>query len=126
MKTTTRFIADDGKEFEEENECKKHEHKLKNNNFNTTVLLFDKCGRRLPLTKANVAACVFIVCKTNEAARYLFEEFSDCYLPWVVLGKAARGSWYFDYKSDTWIDVKKILKLAEVIKKVTKQKEELK
>ena len=74
MRVIKTYIADDGKRFDSEYECMEYEEKLRSNKFADSAFLFDQDGKKLPLTGDGFEQAYFIICKTEEAADYLYEE----------------------------------------------------
>lgn len=125
MITKITYIADDGKVFKDEYECRKYERQLRSNPYKDTALLFDDCGNPLPLTDESVQKASFIYCKDDDAANFMHEEFGrDWLLPWgnyhsVVCASA--GCWIYDSERDEWISVNEVLKTAEIIQRIMKK-----
>lgn len=112
------YIAEDGKEFEYERECAEYEAQIRAKEFKDTAMLFDSEGNPLPLTSTGFETCYFILCRTDEAARYMEEEFGNWVNPWC--GRDASpikaGCWIF--YNEYWQDAKDLLKIADIAREI--------
>lgn len=125
MYTKTTYFADDGTAFESKGECLEYERKQRMSPYKDTAFLFDECGNLLPLTDEGFQKAIFIYCKDNEAAGYMFEEFSRNWRTpwgnWATTLCASSGCWMYDDERDKWIPADDILKTAEIIQKIMKK-----
>ncbi len=118
MTVVKTYIAEDGKKFDDEWECVEYERELKSNQFKDVAFLFDDEGHQLPLTDAGFEDCMFIVCKTDEAAAYMYNEFCTGYfLPWGCADEAKAGMWISI--NDNWRELEEFLPLAKVAIKIS-------
>lgn len=113
---TTIYIADDGKQFEYEDECLAYEKEIRIKRFSNAIFIFDEEGKQLEFNKSNFEISYYILCKTKEAAAYMYNEFCDYDLPWGTLEEISAGLWYYD--GDEWLPVDGILEKARIIKKI--------
>lgn len=97
------YIADDGKEFDNEDDCEIYEWKLKHMHLNE-ICFYDKDGNKLydaysEDTYNNAERIVVpnenAVKELQEFARYTgyccYEDITEC------------GEWYFNYKKETFV-----------------------
>ena len=125
MRQVTTYYADDGKAFTKRRECEEYEAAIKANKFKDTAFLFNTCGDPLPLTDKGFQEAVFIYCKDDDAAEYMFETFGSGYItPWGNYPKvvcASAGCWMYQDGRDEWVSANEILKDAEIIQKIMKK-----
>lgn len=117
MRKEIIYYADDGTKFDDEYECEEYEQKIKSNKFKDTALLFDEYGKRLYLTSDGYESAVYIVCKTSEAAEFIYEQMGhSLYTPWdSYRATPCAGCWKWDNDVDKWVSVEELLKEAEDI-----------
>lgn len=115
MRVETRYYANDGTRFDTRLECEEYEQKVESDKFKDTALLFDEDGKPLYLTSDGYESAIYIVCKTDEAAQFVYKQMGHClYTPWDSYGVIPRaGCWKWDNDVDKWVPVKELLKEAE-------------
>lgn len=112
MKTIVTYVADDGAIFQTEWECSDYEAKLRAEEFTNTAFLFNNNGERMPLSSDSFEKAFFIFAKTERAAAYLKEEFSDWDNPWTNKAPQA-GIWW--YNGEHWQPAEEITAIAKII-----------
>lgn len=115
MRVETTYIADDGTTFKTELECEEYEANLRVNKFKDAVILLDYKGAPLPISEIGFMNAHIVLCKTNEAANYVQDEFGDIDHLWLGIEPTA-GCWCF--YGGRWHPADEILKIADFIKKV--------
>lgn len=95
------YIADDGKEFENYDDCLKYECKTLEERFKEEFFLFDNKGNLLPLNSNSYAEAKYLLCKTEEASRALSHVIEESW-GFEVPGKNLVGCWIFSDKLCYW------------------------
>ena len=107
MTTVIEYVADDGTVFEYEDDCLFYEFSLYVDKYKDDILLFNDNGERMGFTCDNLREqlerCHWLIVRTNEAAAFLYDEFSDITLPWRQNEKVNAGLWTFDENISCWI-----------------------
>lgn len=117
MTTQIIYIAEDGKTFNNEEECYKYELSLKSAQFCNEAFLYDEEGRPLPLTDEGFSDAFFIKCKTDEAAQFMKDAFTGNWVsPWDSR-PAMAGCWIFrDYI--WWQPIDEFLAMYDIAKNI--------
>lgn len=101
------YVALDGTEFEDKEECKEYEMTLKVNRFANFVRFCDGNLESLPLTPEGFDNALYIRIDDAEAMAFV-EELADSigqYAPWEyndAILTATTGLYYFDDDQDGW------------------------
>ena len=106
MTEKTIYIAFDGKEFEDDNECKRYESKELQNKYGESLFVYDKDGKKISLGE-DYRLCQYsqyITCKTKEAFDYLNEIFDHCVSTIDYDGKFP-ASFYYNFGINEWEDI---------------------
>lgn len=116
----TVYIADDGKEFDNEYDCKIYDYKLKIKN--NTIIMFDKEGKELDSSNdMNIEYCHYIKVKTYKDLEIL-QEIYEC-TGFTVPEEI--GEFYYG-DGDTWYLIdNKIKELEEELNKLKNIKEKM-
>ena len=92
----TVYIADDGKKFDDEYDCKMHDYELKIKN--NTIIMLNEEGYKLDSSNdENIEYCYYIKVQTDKDLEILQKIYE--YTGFTVPNKL--GEFYFD-DSDTW------------------------
>lgn len=123
MTEKTVYVAFDGKEFEDYNECERYESKELQEKYGKDLLVYNNDGELIPLGEDYRLAqdSAFIICKTEEALDYLSK----------VLQGYANGidgyegkfpvSFYYDFHKNKWEEIAPSIKeLQEEIDTLSK------
>lgn len=119
--TITRYIADDGKVFDDAYECKEYEGSLHAHD----VSFFKYCGdvikKMLPTTSDCVSSCEIIVVKTIKGAGWVHESFNDNGIksPFDKTGEFKTGIFVYNEYEDDWDD------WEEYFKRMTAKNEQM-
>ena len=106
MKEKTIYIAFDGKEFEDENECERYESKELQNKYGESLFVYNKDGKKISLDE-DYRLCqdsYYITCKTKEALDYLNKIF-DGYVNTIDYDGKFPASFYYDFTADRWKEI---------------------
>ena len=105
MTEKTIYIAFDGKEFEDYNECKRYESKELQDKYGKDFLLvYDENGELITLDN-DYCLCkdsVYVVCKSEEALAYLNKTFYDNITNKIYYEGNFPASFYYDFTTDKW------------------------
>lgn len=83
MRTIITYVAEDGKQFRDEDECLAYETELRNAKFAANITFFDSDGKTLSLSEDGFLSAKFILCRTKEATQFLQDEYGpNYYTPW--------------------------------------------
>lgn len=95
----TIYVAEDGKQFRDKEECRIHEANL----FKDRIFLFNKQGKRLPLTRDGLTESDILICSDDKAASFLFDMFQNNFiLPWNKKSNVTAGTWQWRTENDYW------------------------
>ena len=105
------YIANNGREFGDKEECLKYEKSL--NDF----LMFDTQGRKVN----SMYDCSILIIKTDEAAQTFARIYGSGYtLPWDE-DYATSGAWFWSDETDSWITYDYVVDTVHIIDKIRKQ-----
>lgn len=103
MYEVTKYVADDGKEFEDEEECLEYEQLQKLASIDRQFLMLDARFNKVENPVRDFDEVVYIYVWTDEAAKKLHEvlgrEWPD---PWDYYHTTA-GVWFMCEERDRWI-----------------------
>lgn len=110
------YIAFDGKEFTDEDECLEYETELNFGAFKDHVFLFDDKRRPMPFSLVNFEACFYVsINDDSAAASFVTAMEAEGYteLP------RAKGVYEYNSRKDEWDDLReKLTDLTELIEEL--------
>lgn len=104
MEIVTKYIAKDGQEFIDEDDCLEYERLLALRDITEEYLFIDFYGDEMDNDSIieNFSDIKYIFVKTDEAAEALQDLLTEnCDTPWDHCGCIA-GAWVFDHNYDRW------------------------
>lgn len=107
MTEKTIYIAFDGKEFEDENECERYESKELPDKYGKDLLVYDKEDELIPLDNDYRLSrnSAYVVCKSDEALGYLNKVFYDNRVNNIVYEGNFPASFYYNFETDEWEEI---------------------
>lgn len=111
MKEITKYVADDGTIFEDEDECYEYELKLKITNLKDRVRLFDNTLTELPLTAENFEDYYYIAIHDTTAIaeiKAICDDNPNIYHPWFPMRggcKEEQGLYMYNESNETWYNL---------------------
>ena len=103
MYEVTKYIADDGREFDDEEECLEYEQRMALAIINGQFLMLDDRFNVVDNPVYNFDEVTYIYVKTDEAARQLHETLTrEWTVPWDNYPKSA-GVWFKCEERDRWV-----------------------
>lgn len=109
MTEKTIYIAFDGKEFEDENECERYECKELKNKYGNELLVYDNNGKLLPFDNDNdyhlSQNSVYVVCKSEEALNFLNTKFGANRVNEIYYEGNFPASFYYNFEIDEWEEI---------------------
>ena len=107
MTEKTIYIAFDGKEFEDENECERYESKELEDKYGKDLLVYDNNGKLLPFNNDYYLSqnSVYVVCKSEEALNFLNKTFNDNRVNKIDYNGNFPASFYYDFMTDKWEEI---------------------
>lgn len=116
MTEKTVYIAFDGKEFADEEECLDYENELNFKIFKDHVFLFDSARKPMPFSIANFEACLYVSINDDRAAvSFVAAMEAEGYteLP------RAKGMYEYNTRKDRWENLQeKLTDLTELIEEL--------
>ena len=106
MKEKTVYIAFDGEEFEDYNECERYESKELQNKYGESLFVYNEDGKKISLDE-DYRLCqdsYYITCKTKEALDYLNKIF-DGYVNTIDYDGKFPASFYYDFTANRWKEI---------------------
>lgn len=114
MEEITMFRANDGKMFDDEDECRDYESELAIGAINGQIALFSGSRKQLPLTRQSVDEALYARIDTEEAFDWFKDALYDIGAPTEGLywyGEPDIYMWDADaIVNDTWLSWNKIVK----------------
>ena len=107
MTEKTVYIAFDGKEFDNEYDCREYELNTKLKDIGDDLLLYDKNGKKIEKIDNQLLAesIDYIVVKSEKAYEYFVEQM-DCFgLNYPDYYNSPICSYYYDYDENEWINI---------------------
>ena len=106
MKEKTVYIAFDGEEFEDYNECERYESKELQNKYGESLFVYNEDGKKISLDEDDRLCqdSYYITCKTKEALDYLNKIF-DGYVNTIDYDGKFPASFYYDFTADRWKEI---------------------
>ena len=117
MKEKTVYIAFDGEEFEDYNECERYESKELQNKYGESLFVYNEDGKLIPFDNDYRLSqdSAYVVCKSEEALNYLNKTFNDNRVNKIDYNGKFPVSFYYDFDIDEWEEI------APHIKKLQKE-----
>lgn len=114
-----KYFADDGREFETEEECEQYEYNLKMKDKFPTTRFFNRIGKAVPfLASCEFCENLFYVEVSNmDEALLLHQWFQDCGMesPWQPRywrdgATITLGRFFYDTEEDRWRNIEELYK----------------
>lgn len=107
MTEKTTYIAFDGKEFEDYNECERYEDKELQDKYGKDLLVYNNNGTLLPFNNDYCLSqdSVYVVCKSKEALNFLNKMFDDNRVNNIDYDDNFPASFYYDFTTDKWKEI---------------------
>lgn len=112
-----RYVADDGREFESENDCLEYERKAYIKKFSKEIRMFDPSGNRVPVENG-ITDVFYLEVTTDEAAEAFEKFYNDSFTPWDWNEMPKAGKWYYDENDDNWYLVQDLIDKVREIEKI--------
>ena len=112
MTEKTVYIAFDGKEFEDENECERYESKELQNKYGKDLLVYDENGKLIALDNDYWLSHsgAYIICKAEKALIYLNKICDYNGVNNVDYDGNFPASFYYDFTTYKWKEIKSRIK----------------
>ena len=113
MTEKTIYIAFDGKEFEDENECRKHESKELQDKYGKDLLVYDnKNNELIPISDDYRLSqdSAYVICKSKEALNFLNKTFDYNGVNNIDYDGKFPASFYYDFTTDEWKEIEHRIK----------------
>ena len=107
MTEKTIYIAFDGKEFDNEYDCREYELNTKLKDIGDDLLLYDKNGKKIEKIDNQLLAesIDYIVVKSEKAYEYFVEQMDYFGLNYPDYYNSQICSYYYDYDENEWINI---------------------
>ena len=108
----TIYVAFDGKEFEDYSECERYEFKEVQDKYGNDLLVYDDEGKLISLDN-DYCLCedsAFVVCKSDEALKYLNKMFSVNSVNKIYYEGNFPASFYYNFEIDKWEEIEHRIK----------------
>ena len=107
MKEKTIYIAFDGKEFDNEYDCREYELNTKLKDIGDDLLLYDKNGKKIEKIDNQLLAesIDYIVVKSEKAYEYFVEQMDYFGLNYPDYYNSPICSYCYDYDENEWINI---------------------
>ena len=113
MKEIFMYVADDGKMFDDEDECRDYEYEVTTKAIEERIALFSESRKPLPLNRQAVDDAFYARIDTEEAFDWFYDQLETAgYTPngLIWYGKPDIYIWDKDNKIDnTWVSWNKIV-----------------
>lgn len=123
MTEKTVYVAFDGKEFEDYNECERYENKRLQEKYGKDLLVYDEDGELIPFDNDYSLAqdSAYVVCKSKEALDYLNKTLNYNSANKIYYEGNFPASFYYDFDIDEWEELEpKIKQLQNEIDTLSK------
>lgn len=112
MTEKTVYIAFDGKEFEDHNECERYESKELQNKYGKDLLVYDENGELIALDNDYWLSegSVYVVCKSDKALNYLNKIFKNNGANKIYYEGNFPASFYYNFEIDEWEEIEPHIK----------------
>lgn len=107
MTEKTVYVAFDGKEFEDYNECERYESKELQDKYGKDLLVYNEDGELIPLDN-DYCLCedsAFVVCKSEKALNFLNKIFSANRTNKVYYEGNFPASFCYNFETDEWEEI---------------------
>ena len=103
----TIYVAFDGKEFDDEGDCREYELNTKLKDIGDDLLLYDKNGKKIEKIDNQLLAesIDYIVIKSEKAYEYFVEQMDYIGLNYPDYYNSPICSYYYDYDENEWINI---------------------
>ena len=103
----TIYIAFDGKEFDDEDDCREYELNTKLKDIGDDLLLYDKNGKKIEKIDNQLLAesIDYIVVKSEKAYEYFVEQMDYFGLNYPDYYNSPICSYCYDYDENEWINI---------------------
>ena len=103
----TIYVAFDGKEFYDENECKRYESKKLQDKYGKDLLVYNEDGELIALNNdyGLSQSSAYIICKSEKALNYLNKIFDYNGVNNVDYDGKFPVSFYYDFMTDKWKEI---------------------
>ena len=107
MTEKTVYIAFDGKEFDNEYDCREYELNTKFKDIGDDLLLYDKNGKKIEKIDNQLLAesIDYIVVKSEKAYEYFVEQMDYFGLNYPDYYNSPICSYCYDYDENEWINI---------------------
>ena len=107
MTEKTIYIAFNGKEFDDEGDCREYELNTKLKDIGDDLLLYDKNGKKIEKIDNQLLAesIDYIVVKSEKAYEYFVEQMDYFGLNYPDYYNSPICSYYYDYDENEWINI---------------------
>ena len=107
MKEKTIYIAFDGEEFEDYNECERYESKELQDKYGRNLLVYNEKNELLPLDCDYRLSqeSVYAICKTEETLNYLNNVLKDNNVNQINYYGKFPVSFYYDFNTGKWKEI---------------------
>ena len=108
----TIYVAFDGKEFDDENECKRYESKKLQNKYGKDLLVYNKDGELIALDNDYwlSQSSAYVLCKSEEALNYINKTFDYNGVNNIDYDGNFPASFYYDFNTDEWKEIEPRIK----------------
>lgn len=108
MTEKTIYIAFDGKEFADENECGRYESKELQNKYGNDLLVYDKEDKLLSFDNDYCLSqkSAYVICKSEEALNYLNKTFNCNRVNDIHYNGKFPASFYYNFETEEWEEIK--------------------
>ena len=108
----TIYVAFDGKEFDDENECERYESKELQDKYGKDLLVYNEDGELIPFDNDYRLSqdSAYVVCKSEEALNYLNKTFNDNRVNKIDYNGKFPVSFYCDFMTDKWKEIEHRIK----------------
>ena len=127
MTEKTIYIAFDGKEFDNEYDCREYELSENAKNIGDDLLMYDENGKQMFITQfdCNYNRIDYVIFKSKIAYDYFAKKMYDYDISYPneeeVKSNNYKCSYYYDYEYDKWRDINnKIAELQSQIDNLSK------
>jgi hypothetical protein len=107
MTEKTIYIAFDGKEFEDYNECERYESKELQDKYGKDLLVYDEKDKLLSLDDDYHLSQdgTYVVCESEEALNFLNKTFGDNRVNNIDYNGNFPASFYYNFETDEWEEI---------------------
>lgn len=112
MTEKTVYIAFDGKEFEDYNECERYESKKLQDKYGKDLLVYNEDGELIALDNDYwlSQSSAYVLCKSEEALNYIKKTFDYNGVNNIDYDGNFPASFYYDFTTDEWKEIEHRIK----------------